>query len=176
MTQERSNVWMVAIAIIITAIVVGSGVYIWQQKEMSNQIQKIERATQQGSAITREGISFTFPTEWHINTEQEGNVTVVYRNNPDLAVTFKTFANKGSWQKRIDEWKDEIKSEKDARIGGLPAKLLGTADSSGHYSGYYYVDTGTRWFEISTADQASPEIAQIIRSVYFEDAAFGSNP
>lgn len=171
-----SQTWKIVVAVVITAVIVGGGMYIWQQKEISNQIQKIESATQQGSATTPEGISFTYPTEWHVDTEQKGNVYVVYRNNPDLTVTFKTFADKGSWQKRIDEWKDEIKSEKDARIGGLSAKLLETADSSGYYSGYYYVNTGTRWFEISTADQASPEIAKIIRSVYFEDAAFGSNP
>lgn len=175
-----SQTWKIVVAVVITAVIVGGGMYIWQQKEMSNQIQKIESATQQGSATTPGGISFAYPTEWHVDTEQKGNVYVVYRNNPDLTVTFKTFTDKGSWQKRIDEWKDEIKegnaTEKYARIGGLPAKLLETADSSGYYSGYYYVSTGTRWFEISATDQASPEIAQIIRSVYFEDAAFGSNP
>ena len=143
---------------------------------MSNQILKIESATQQGSASTPEGISFTYPAEWHATTEkgEEGDAQIVYRNNPDLTVTFKTFADKGSWQKRIDEWKDEIKegnaTEKDARIGGLSAKLLTTEEFK-----YYYVDTGTRWFEISaTNDRTSPEIDQIIRSVYFEDAAFGA--
>lgn len=171
-----SQTWKIVIAVVITAVIVGGGMYIWQQKEMNNQVNKTQNALQQSDVTTPEGISFTFPTEWHLATEQEGNVYIVYRKNPDYTVTFKTFADKGSWQKRISEWDDEIKesnaTKKYARIGGLPAKLLKTDDFK-----YYYVDTGTRWFEISAVNDPSWwEIAQIIRSVYFEDAAFGSNP
>lgn len=160
-------------AIIITAVVVGGGIYFLQQKESSNQ-----NPTQYTD--TKSGISFTVPTGWVVSTGEEGDL-YTYRENPYLTVSFKTFADKESWQKRINEWSNEITKgntvQKDSTIGGFSAILLeskkysagGSSEKSletGIY-GNYYVDGGTKWFEISTADQTSAEITAIIQSIKF---------
>lgn len=131
--------------------------------QKQNNVTAIEESTVYAGG--KSGLNFTVPARWVISTDEGGNL-YTYRQNPYLTVTFKIFADKASWQKRIDEWNGEIKkgntTVKDSTIRGLSVKLI----ESG-ISGNYYVDTGTKWFEISTADQSSAEITQIIQSIKF---------
>jgi hypothetical protein len=173
--ESKNNALTIILTIIITAIIVGGGMYFLQQKEISDQ-----NPTQQNSTITntpapatksnlytdeKSGISFTVPTGWVVSTDEVGDL-YMYRQKPYITVSFRTFADKDSLQKRIDEWNGEITkgntTQKDSTIGGLSAKLLETG-----INGNYYVDSGTNWFEISTADQNSAEITAIIQSIKF---------
>lgn len=112
---------------------------------------------------SKTGISFVVPDGWVVSTDEENNL-YMYKENPYEIVGFKVFPDETSFNKRIAEWDNVIKSGEeivkttDEKISGFPIfKLMETSD-------IYYVKSDSKFYEISLGGK-DPEITKIIQSV-----------
>jgi len=177
-------------AVVVTAIVVGGGMYLFQQKDV---LKTDQDKTAQNVATTnvvpstneltlqtdeKSGIRFSVPDGWTVGPDESGN-TYAYRENPYRVVTFKVFADKASWQTVVNSFAGLTKStdgdkwvkNQNVKVGGLSTTLFVSDKSSGSdvssQNGEYFVDNGTKWFQISVDDVINAETQQIIQSIKF---------
>ena len=102
----------IALAVIITAIIVGGGVYFWQQLA---QQENPEIVTQQTESKTYSGNSFTlqYPSNYTLSTDSVGVVTISGTNGKIMVGNFEPAAapapTSDMTQEQIDEFPKDIK-------------------------------------------------------------------
>lgn len=178
----------IIVAVIVTAVVVGGGMYLFQHQEIVKQNKTDQNVAAinpiplaDGSTLhtdEKSGMTFSVPAGWTVGPDESGD-TYTYAENPYRVVTFKVFADKASWQTVVNSFSGLTKStdndkwikKENVNVGGLPAVLMvferGTGSGTSFQYGEYFIDNGTKWFQISIDDTTSTEIQKIIQSIKF---------
>jgi hypothetical protein len=106
-----TNASKIVLTLIILAIVVGGGIYLWQMSQQNSQ----ENVTQQTELKTYLGNSFTaqYPSIYQISTDNLGVVTISGSNGKIMIGKFEPAAAPESaadmTQEQLDEFPKEIK-------------------------------------------------------------------
>ncbi len=123
---------------------------------------------------TKTGISFIVPSNWIVGSDEGGNLNII-KADPYSTVSFEVVPGRAVWQTRVNNLSgvnsdDTLIANDTMTIGGFTANRRiyqrNIGGGSSFQYGKYFVDGGTKWYEISTSDPSS-DITQVLQSIRF---------
>ncbi|MFA5130540.1 MAG: hypothetical protein WC477_06555 [Patescibacteria group bacterium] len=180
--NKKQLLWLVIIFLVLGLIGIGT-IVIYQNSQPATPARSQEAPPLPSAPApktytdAKRGIRFVVPDGWTVGTDEGGNLDVI-KGNPYQSVVFQVYTDKAVWQKMMDTilgfTEDKLIKKGTTEVGNLPTTSYvfqrSTGGSSSFQYVHYFIDGGTKWYDINTSDP-SPEIEQIIQSVSFSSGS-----